>query len=78
MHVLHGMMHPLPQIADSLQASFLRQMFLVSTTRNEGLSFTAFLWISCLTVDGSTPSLLAMSGMLVESLSRSSMKILSP
>lgn len=53
-------------------------MFLVSTTMNDGLSFTQFLWISRLTVEGSTPSFLAMSGMLVESLSLSSMNILSP
>lgn len=78
LHVLQGMIHPLPQIADSLQVSFLRQMFLVSTTRNEGLSFTAFRWISLLTVEGSTPSFLAMSGMLAESRNFSSMNILSP
>ena len=77
-HVGHGIRQPLPQTSRLVHASRLRHMLRVSTDRKLGLDDTPLRFISRATVDGATPSPLAISGSGLQSLSCCSMAMRSP
>ena len=77
-HVGHGIRQPLPHTSLFEHASRLRHMLRVSTDRKLGLDDTPLRFISRATVDGATPSPLAISGSGRQSLSCCSIAMRSP